>query len=173
MKIKKIVICGLFCAVMCLLAPLNIQIGMIPITLATFAIYVIGAAVPPSYALVSVICYIILGSVGLPVFSGFEGGIQKLFGITGGYIIGYIPCVVIISSLVTKVKSKLIFPLSMILGTAVMYALGTARYVLEAKCSVFAAIVVCVLPFFVGDAIKITLASIVAPKIKALLEQNR
>ena len=84
MKIKKIVICGLFCAVMCLLAPLNIQIGMIPITLATFAIYVIGAAAPPSYALASVICYITLGAVGLPVFSGFEGGLQKLFGITGG-----------------------------------------------------------------------------------------
>lgn len=173
MKIKKIVICGLFCAVMCLLAPLNIQIGMIPITLATFAIYVIGAATPPSYALASVICYITLGAVGLPVFSGFEGGLQKLFGITGGYIIGYVPCVLIISFLISKVKSKLIFPLSMALGTVVMYVLATVRYALEAKCSVFAATVVCVLPFLVGDAIKITLASITAPKIKALLEQNR
>ena len=156
---------------MCVLAPLNIQIGAIPITLATFAIYIMAATTTPSYAVATVICYIALGAVGLPVFSGFEGGIQKLFGITGGYMIGYIPCTLIISVLVSKMSIKHIFPISMALGTAIIYVFGVARYMLEARCTVWSALTLCVIPFLAGDAMKIAFASIIAPKIRSQLEK--
>lgn len=111
---------------------------------------------------VTAVClYILLGAFGLPVFSGFAGGFQKLIGVTGGYIIGYIPCAVIIALLIGKFENKkFVYPLSMVLGVAVCYAAGTAWYVFQTKTAVAAAFATCVIPFIPADCIKIAAASL-------------
>ena len=86
---------ALMTAVTCILAPLSIPIGPVPISLTNFAIYLSLYLLDWKKGTVSYILYLLLGLVGLPVFSGFTGGIGKLAGPTGGYIIGFIPMAII------------------------------------------------------------------------------
>ena len=157
-------------AILCILAPLSIPVGTVPISLATLAVYFIGIILPPFLALSSVLCYILLGAVGLPVFSGFTGGISVLLGPTGGYIMGYIPCILIISFLAKKCEKKpYILAMVLILGTLSCYFFGTLFFMIQANCGFFEALFTCVLPFFLGDALKIACTLAVAPKLRQKL----
>ena len=89
-KIKDLSIIALFAAIMCILGPLSIPIGPVPISLTTFAVFLSVYLLGAKKSAISVIIYLLIGLTGLPVFSGFQGGVAKLAGPTGGYIIGYI-----------------------------------------------------------------------------------
>ncbi len=169
---KKTAIIGILAALICVLAPFSFPVGAIPISLTTLAIYIVSCTVSLEYALPAVIIYILLGAAGLPVFSSFTGGFQCLAGLTGGYIIGYIPCVLIISVLTDKFEcKKFIYPLSMISGTIVCYAFGILRYMQLAECTAAAALSICVLPFLIGDAVKIAAASCVGFTLRKRLKR--
>ena len=172
MKTKKIAMTAVLAAIICVLAPLSLPAGEIPLSLATFAIYIIAATVDWKYSFSAVIIYILLGAAGLPVFSAFTGGLQKLVGVTGGYIIGYIPCVLIIGLMISKLENKKwIYPLSMVLGTAVLYALGTAWFIFQTKSQLGAALAACVVPFLPGDAIKIAAACAVGITLRKRIKK--
>ena len=85
---------ALFAALLCVTAPFSISIGPIPISLATFTVYVAALVCGWKGGCLAVAAYLVLGAVGLPVFSGFMGGFERLVGPTGGYLIGYIPCAI-------------------------------------------------------------------------------
>lgn len=172
MKPQKIAIIGILAAILCVLSPLSLPAGAIPISLATFAIYIVACTVDFKISLSSVTIYILLGAVGLPVFSFFNGGFQAVAGITGGYIIGYIPCTLIIGLLINKFENKkIIYPLSMILGTVFCYLTGTIWYVIQTKTDFITALSVCVLPFLIGDAIKISAASVIGITLRKRLSR--
>lgn len=172
MSAKKTAIIGILAAVICVLAPFSFPAGAIPISLTTFAIYIVSCTVSAKYALPAVIIYILLGAAGLPVFSSFTGGFQQIAGLTGGYIIGYIPCSLIISLSTDKFENKkFVYPLSMILGTLVCYAFGAIRYMQLTECGLLTALTVCILPFLIGDAIKIAAASCVGITLKKRLKR--
>ena len=173
--IKNLTVRAILAAVLCAFAPVAIPSGAVPITLATFIIYIISACTDISFSVPAVILYIALGACGVPVFSGFAGGFQIISGITGGYIIGYLPCAAVISLLCSRFGSKkAIFPLSMILGTLICYVVGTVWYILQTKSSVAAALSVCILPFLLGDIIKIASAACISvtlrPKLGKILK---
>ena len=88
--LKNMVLMALFIAVTCVLAPLSIPIGPVPISLTNFVIYFELYFLGWKRGLISYVVYLLLGMVGLPVFSGFAGGVGKLAGPTGGYLIGFI-----------------------------------------------------------------------------------
>lgn len=170
MKAQKIAFTGILAAMICLLAPLSLPAGAIPISLATFAIYITACIVNVKTSVCAVIIYILLGAVGLPVFSSFRGGFHMLAGITGGYLIGYIPCAVIIGLLVGKFENKKwIYPLSIILGTAMCYLIGTLWYMLQTDSGFSSALTVCVLPFIIGEIVKIPVASLVGMTLRKRL----
>lgn len=172
MKIQKLTLCALLCAIICVLAPLSFPAGTVPVSLATFAIYIVAATAEIRLSLPALVGYILLGAFGIPVFSGFAGGFQQLAGVTGGYIIGYIPCLIIISLLTQKYENKkMIYPISMILGTLICYFLGTTWYVIQTGSEVSAALLLCVVPFITGDIIKITAASIIGFKLRVRLSR--
>jgi biotin transporter BioY len=79
-------------ALICIAGPLTIAIGPIPLSLASFAVYMAGAVLGSRRGTAAVALYLLIGIIGVPVFSGFTGGFQKLAGVTGGYLIGYLPC---------------------------------------------------------------------------------
>ncbi len=159
MKAQKAAVTGILAAIICLLSPISIPAGAVPISLATFAVYLISATVKPKFSVSAIIIYILLGGFGLPVFSAFRGGFHIISGITGGYIIGYIPCAIIIGLLTQKYESKKwVYPLSMILGTLVCYSIGTAWYMLQTESNLAAALTICTAPFIIGDIIKISAA---------------
>ena len=158
MKTRELCIVAVMAALLCILAPLSVPIGPIPISLATFAIYLAGGLLGWKRALAATAVYILLGAVGVPVFAGFTGGAQKLLGVTGGYIVGYLPLAAIVGLSAERGKSRLSLPLGMMLGTAVLYAIGTAWFMIAMGRSLGAALGACVLPFLPGDALKIAAA---------------
>lgn len=171
-KIKSIAFTGILAAVLCVLAPISFPVGAIPVSLATFAVYVIACSTDLKHSVISVVIYILIGAAGLPVFSSFTGGFQRIAGLTGGYLIGYIPCAFVIGLLVKKYENKkFIYPLSMVLGTAVCYSIGTAWYSFQTKSDFSAALLVCVVPFLVGDVIKIAAASCIGIALRKRLKK--
>lgn len=160
---------ALMTAVTCILAPLSIPIGPVPISLTNFAIYLSLYLLDWKKGTVSYILYLLLGLVGLPVFSGFTGGIGKLAGPTGGYIIGFIPMAIIAGIVIDKFSQRWIQILGMIVGTAICYAFGTVWFCFQSGYTVAAALAVCVIPFIPADLIKIVIVTIIGPMIRKRL----
>lgn len=161
---------AIFAAVICIAAPFSVNIGsLVPISLATLAIYIVSGMLDTKNSLAAVAVYILLGAVGLPVFSGFSGGVQKLLGVTGGYIIGYLPLALIVSLMTCIINKKYIYPVSMLVGTAVLYLIGTVWFIIETKTAVGAALMSCVVPFIPGDLVKIAAASVLCINLKPRL----
>ena len=89
-RTKEIVLCGLSIALMAVSAWITVPFGPIPFTLQTLAIMFILFALTPKCALISIAGYLVLGAIGLPVFSSFKGGLAALLGPTGGFITGFL-----------------------------------------------------------------------------------
>ena len=162
---------ALMTAVTCILAPLSIPIGPVPISLTNFAIYLSLYLLDWKKGTISYILYLLLGLVGLPVFSGFTGGIGKLAGPTGGYIIGFIPMAIIAGIVIDKFSQRWIQILGMIVGTAICYAFGTAWFCIQAGYTVSAALAVCVIPFIPADLIKMVIAMIIGCLLPVLAKR--
>lgn len=160
------VVTALMAAVTCILAPLSIPIGPVPISLTNLAIYLSLYLLDWKKGTLSYLIYVLIGLVGLPVFSGFTGGPSKLAGPTGGYIIGFIPMAVIAGIIIDNYNKKWIQILGMIVGTAVCYAFGTAWFCFQSGMSVSAALAICVIPFISGDLIKMVIAMIIGPMVR-------
>lgn len=160
-KLRSMIFTAIFAALLCVMAPFSIPIGAIPITLATFAVYLTGGMLGRRRAFVAVLIYLVIGFIGVPVFSGFRGGAGVVLGVTGGYLIGYLPAAYITGLFADLFKTKkYMLPVGMLAGTAVLYLLGTAWYVIATGSAVIPAISVCVVPFLLLDALKIIAASV-------------
>jgi biotin transport system substrate-specific component len=163
---KNLVLMALFAAIICVLAPLSIPIGPVPISLTNLAVYFSLYFLGWKKGTVTYVIYLMIGLVGLPVFSGFTGGVGKLAGPTGGYLIGFIFMAGIAGIFIQKFSSNvLVCVLGMILGTAVAYALGTIWFCLSTGTGVAAALATCVFPFIIGDLAKMIVAALAAPAI--------
>lgn len=169
---KNLAIIGLLAALICIAAPFSISIGLVPISLATFAVYIVAAVYDYRAGVLAVLIYIALGACGMPVFAGFKGGAQVLVGATGGYIVGYIFLALVEGVIINKFEDKkYLYPIAMILGTVIIYLFGTAWFVFVTKTSIKSALIVCVVPFLLGDAIKITAATAISLPIRAAIKK--
>ena len=173
MKTREMVTVAVMAALLCVAGPLSIAVGPIPLSLATFAVYLAGAVLGAKRGALAVAVYLLIGLVGVPVFSGFSGGLQKLIGVTGGYLVGYLPCALITGLAVKRdaaeVEPLYRLPLFMVLGTAVLYAVGTAWFMIQTKNNLASALMLCVVPFLVGDGIKIVAATLIALPVRRAL----
>ena len=161
---------ALFTAVLCAVAPFSLNIGPIPLSFATLVIYIAAGSLDMKYSAISVILYIALGAIGLPVFSGFGAGLSKIVGPTGGFIVGYVPLALITGLSVRYFKQKRIFFITgMVIGTFLLYTCGVAWFMLQMKATLAAALMACVVPFLIGDALKIIFATIVAPQLRTVI----
>lgn len=173
--VREMALIGIMAAIICIAAPFSIPTPTgIPLSLATFAVYLSGLMLGRRDGTLAVVLYVLIGMIGLPVFSGFSGGIAKLFGVTGGYILGYIPCALIcgvFSDLFTEKSRFWAYPVGIILGTLVCYAFGTAWFVIFTKSELLSAIALCVLPYLPGDAVKTVAACAIAMPLKSRLRR--
>ena len=142
--------CALMAALMCVLCPVSVPIGPIPISLSILVILLTVYVLGTWRALVSYTVYLLLGAVGMPVFSGFQGGLAKLAGPTGGYLAGFWLMILVAGIIMEKGKRNL-------LGT-IDYAVGTAWFVFQTESTVVHALDVCVYPFIPFDVAKIVIA---------------
>ena len=170
-SVQKMAIIALMTAVLCILAPISIPvfISPVPISLGVLAVYLTAYVLSPLDATISVIIFILLGTFGLPVFSGYSGGLSKLVGPTGGYIIGFL-FTVYISSLFIHMKKGIIFDvIGMITGLALCYNLGTIWFSYQQGKVLIASLLLRVVTFLIGDAIKIIVADILGTQINKRL----
>lgn len=151
--------CALMAALMCVLCPVSVPIGPIPISLGILVILLTVYVLGTWRALISYTVYLLLGAVGMPVFSGFQGGLAKLAGPTGGYLVGFW-LMILVSGLIMELckRNLLLTVLGMVVGVAVDYAVGTAWFVFQTESTVAHALDVCVFPFIPFDAAKIVIA---------------
>lgn len=161
---------ALMTAALCILAPLSIPIGPVPITLSVLVVCLFPYLVGAKLGAASVALYLLIGAIGLPVFSGFEGGLQKLIGPTGGYLLGYIPLVLIGGAFIEKSERRVAHILGLGLGLLVCYALGTLWLCVYLKIGFLFALSKAVLPFLPIDAVKLLLAAAIGPIIKARIK---
>ena len=173
MKTKNIVLCAVCAAVTCVLAPLSIPVGAIPVTLATFAVMLSGVLLGGRLGALSQLIYLLIGAVGVPVCAGYTPALPKLLGPTGGYLVGYIPLAFICGALYSLwgknargVKKYAVMLLAMTAGTVVLYAFGTAWFCILNNVGVLYALSLCVVPFLLGDAIKIAVVMLLAPQLE-------
>ena len=162
---KTITTSALAVAVMCAISPIAIYIGQIPFTFSLFILFTISLYFPAIMSMLIVLSYIILGAVGLPVFSGYSAGVGVLFGLTGGYIWSYIIVAAFVSYFSKLQKSKLYKFLICFIGLLVCYMAGTIQYCTLTKNSFYVGLMVCVLPFLIFDIIKIVLSILLYDKV--------
>lgn len=131
-------------------------------TLQTFGIFLALFVLGGKWGSVSILVYLLLGLVGAPVFSGFQGGIGTLVGITGGYLWGFL-----LAGLLYWAFEKLCKPAGVILGMLVCYLCGSIWFSLYVggEIGIYAAFVKCVLPYLAFDGAKLLLAWTVSKKI--------
>ena len=168
-KVYFMSVTALMAAVTCVLAPLSIPIGPVPISLTNLAIYLSLYLLGWKWGSVSYLVYLLIGMVGVPVFSGFTGGVGKLAGATGGYIAGFLPMAVIAGVVIDRCRNRGLQMAGMIAGTAVCYALGTVWFCYLMDSTPMAALGLCVFPFIPGDLVKMVLAMTVGPMIRRRL----
>ncbi len=159
-------------AVITVCAWLSVLIATVPVTLQTFAVCFIGALFGWKKGLAALGVYILMGLVGIPVFSGFKAGTAALFGPTGGYIFGFFFAVLAPALMkYAPVKNKWgrtgLFYLANIVGLAICYFFGTVWFVCMYRCTVAYALTVCVLPFLLPDAVKLFLAAFLAVRLES------
>ncbi len=165
---------AVFAAVICVLSPLAIPIGPVPITLGAFAVMLTGAVLDWKRAGAAVLAYILLGAIGLPVFSGGKGGFGVIAGPTGGYIWAYLPMAMIIAALGGGPRERELAEdartfAACVLSTAVLYLLGTLQFTLVANSDWAHALTVCVYPFIPFDLGKAVCATLLGVRIRRRL----
>lgn len=172
-KVYSVTVTALFAALIVLCTWLSVP-AAVPFTMQTFAVLLAVGLLGTKRGLTAIFIYIALGAVGLPVFSGFRGGIGVLFGNTGGYILGFVfgagVCGLLIRCFGKSVPA-LIF--SMATCVAVCYLFGSLWYFLlythtTGAIGFGAVLLQCVIPFLAGDVLKIALAVILTRKLSNL-----
>lgn len=144
------------------LAQINIPMIPVPMTLQPFAMVMVGLLFPWRLAVGTVVTYIAMSAMGLPVLTGFNGGIAALTGFKAGYIFGYIPTVFLISQLNTLGAQHLLITrfLSIVAGYAVLFTCGVT--VLAQFVGVDIALQTGLYPFVLGDFVKAGIAALLA-----------
>ena len=173
---REIAYIGLGAALIAVCAWISIPLPqpMVPFTLQTFAVCLVCAVFGWRLGVWTVAVYILLGAAGVPVFSGFRGGVGVLLGTTGGYIIGFLFTALIVGLAAERINRSLpVMLVAMAAGILVCYAFGTAWFVIvytrsSGPVGVWTALSWCVFPYLIPDALKIVLASLITKRLHGL-----
>ena len=166
-KSLNIIYCGIFATITVILSQISIPLpGGIPLTLQTFAVSLSGIILGGKRAFVSMVVYILMGIIGLPVFSGLSAGITSIVGPTGGFILSFPIMSFIIGLICERTNNKILIFLAMILGSIPNYLLGAIQFSLVTSSNMYNAFLVCVLPFILVGVIKAVLATIIGSMLR-------
>ncbi len=163
---KSIALISMFLSILIICSWITIPFT-IPFTLQTLAIFCIILLTNIRVSLVIIILYILLGMLGFPVFSSFQGGIGIILGPTGGFIIGFIPMIITSSILKYIIKEKKFYFISLFIGLIVCYTFGSIwyYYLYKLESNFYDVLLVSVLPFIIPDIIKILISILIVNRI--------
>lgn len=170
-KTYDIVYIAVFAVIMTICSWISIP-AAVPFTLQTFGVFIAAGVLGGKRGTLSVLVFILLGAVGIPVFANFSGGIGVLAGPTGGYIIGFLFSALVMWAMEKLPGKKSIMQIvSMVVGLVVCYAFGTAWFMVvygkaNGPVGLVTALGWCVFPFIIPDFIKIALAYVLSRKLR-------
>lgn len=174
-KTRSMVYVALFAVLMAVCAWISVP-AAVPFTMQTFAVFLALSILGGKRGTLAVVVYILMGAVGMPVFSHFQGGLGVLFQATGGYIIGFLLTALIVWGMESLARQRIwIQILSMLLGLLACYAFGTAWFmVLYARTSgaigAGTALLWCVVPYAIPDLVKLSLALLLSRRLSKLIK---
>ncbi len=166
---------GLLAALAAVAAQIAIPLPFspIPITLQVFVPLLAGAVLGPFYGTLSMVIYVLMGAIGLPVFAKGAAGFGVVIGPMGGYLFGFIAAALIVGIIITKIGNttgKLI--LAMSAGVLVIYLLGVIQLAMISSLTPVQAILAGAAPFILPDLIKAVIAATVARRIGFAVGRN-
>lgn len=162
LKIRDVTECAIFVAILTVISQISLPIALVPITIQVLALSLIGYYLSIKKASATIFVYLLLGLVGVPVFSSLQGGIQVLLSYTGGFILGFIPLVLLCS----VCNRKRIGILLGILGLIICHTLGILWYSYIAQLSILNSFLVISLPYFAKDLVLLILGYFIARLIE-------
>lgn len=163
MGVKNMALCGMGAAILILCAWIAIPLGSIALTLQTFGIFLCLGVLGGKLGSLVILIYLLLGAVGVPVFSGFRGGLGALLGPSGGYLTGFVACGLVYWLITSRFPKKQF--LAMVTGLLVCYCIGTFWYYRLYLTSALRAILLQNLIFLPADLVKLTLARQISKRI--------
>lgn len=177
MKIRDIIICALFCTLICICSVITVPLPFspVPISLSLIAIFLCGALQSLKYGLFSICGYILLGVAGIPVFSGFNSGFGVLVGPTGGYLLSYVLMILCIYLIIKVFHKRTFFAylISMLSSIIICHAFGSIWLAYFLKTDIISALLVGSIPYIIPDIIKAVLGAYLAQALyKRLFEVN-
>lgn len=172
MTVFEMCITAFFAALTAVLTQIAIPVGPVPITLGTFSVFLAGALLGAKLGAASQAVYLLLGVFGVPVFTSFRAGVGVLLGPTGGYLAGYVLAAGLVGFIGKRYGNKIyVLVLAMLAGYCVYTVTGTLWYMFSTKAGVAESLMVCVVPFIPGDALKIVLAAVLARRLNPILQK--
>ncbi|MCK5836564.1 MAG: biotin transporter BioY [Desulfobacula sp.] len=170
-QLKMTVYTALFVAFIAIGAFIAIPIGPVPIVLQNMFVLLAGIILGPVWGLACVAIYLFIGLAGMPVFAGGTSGIGKLFGPTGGYLLGYLPAVFVTGSISKGLGPKLSSDIvAMLMGALIVYGAGVPWLKMVTAMSFGKAIAVGLVPFLPGDILKIIAAAVIAKRLRPVIK---
>jgi biotin transport system substrate-specific component len=167
-------------AFLCVSAWLMIPFGGIPFTMQIFVLCTFSALLGVKRAMLATLAYLLLGGIGIPVFAGFTGGVSVLLSPTGGYLVGFLPCAIVVGLAGKWLrregwKARLWLGGAMGLGLLCCYATGTLWFVLltaqeNVPVGIWSALVTCVFPYLPLDIVKILFAVLLTVKLRKFIK---
>jgi len=170
-QLKRMVYAALMAALTAAGAYIAIPVGPVPIVLQNLFIMLAGLLLGGRWGLISVAAYLLAGAAGLPVFAGGTGGVGKFVGPTGGYLLGFAAAAYLIGIISERGRGRVaIDVMAMIAGTLIIYAFGVSWLKVVTGMSFSKALTVGMLPFLIGDAIKIAAAIPIARALRPIMD---
>lgn len=172
LNIRIMTLTAVMTAIICIVSPFSVPVGLIPISFCNFMLCLAVTVFGGKIGTLCCVLYLLIGGIGVPVFSGFMGGVGRIIGPTGGYLIGYIPMTVLAGLTVDRTDNRLIQILGMILATALMYVFGSVWLSKQAGIGFYEAVSVGVAPFVVWDIVKIVVGVMIGRELKKQLKKS-
>lgn len=169
MATKEVVCIGMFAAVLAILSQISIPMPSgVPVTLQTFAVALTGVVLAWKFGTISTLIYILLGAVGVPVFSGLSGGMQVLVNYTGGFIWGFI-VMTLLCGIGIRMKNKILGMALGFVGLAVCHLFGVLQFMAVMDMGFVQSFLLASAPYLIKDVISVVLAYIVGAQIRMRL----
>ena len=160
---------GMFTAILAVLSQISIPMPSgVPVTLQTFGVALCACVLGWKFGTASVLIYLLLGAIGVPVFAGFNGGFGCIVGTTGGFLIGFLP-MAFLTGLFTSSKSKIGTVCCSAAGLLICHLLGVLQFMFLMKQGFVEAALLVSVPYLLKDAISVALAFVVGTAIKKAL----
>jgi biotin transport system substrate-specific component len=172
-KLRMVVLASLMAALTAVGAYIHVPIGPVPIILSTLFAVLSGLLLGSRWGLVSMGLYLLVGAIGMPVFAGGKGGFAHFFGPTGGYLFGFALASWITGFISERSRGSLTLDvLVVIIGSLAIYALGVPWLKMVTQMSWPKTLVVGVVPFLIGDAIKAFVVVVLARSVRPILKRE-